>query len=65
MVEIVYVAHRGTPEAVFHAVSEPPFGKPRITRCGQWVSPQMPETQRRWAEKTASPCPIFYPPITV
>ena len=62
MSEVVYVADRGTPEAMFHAVGEPPFGKPRITRCRQWVTPQMPEMQRRWAEQTACPCPVCYPP---
>ena len=64
MNEVVYVDYGGTPEARFHAVGEPALNKPRITRCGRWVSLQMLEMQRAWAEKTATPCPECYPPVT-
>jgi len=60
MAEIVYLEARGTADALFHAVGVPPHGKPRITRCGIWVTPAMPEAHRDLGERRARPCARCY-----
>ena len=54
MSEIVYLEDRHTPGAVFHAVGEPSYRKPRITECGIPVSLTMPEARRGLQSNTRS-----------